>query len=136
MIFNGDTFFDIDIRKLGETHEESSSECTLAAPYIDNADRYGTLTTNTMGRIKDFAEKKPGSQGYINGGIYALKKTALSDFSVGTSFSFEEDYLTKYVDSHYFQCVKSERNYFIDIGIPDDYQKFKDDQHDLGSTRT
>ncbi|EAI8273641.1 D-glycero-D-manno-heptose 1-phosphate guanosyltransferase, partial [Campylobacter coli] len=61
-------------------------------------------------------------QGLINGGIYLLKKDIFDEFSLEKKFSFEE-FLQKNYRSLKIQ-TQIFNDYFIDIGVPQDYQKF------------
>ncbi|MBR4177401.1 MAG: hypothetical protein IKQ53_08375 [Bacteroidales bacterium] len=63
-----------------------------------------------------------GGLGTINGGIYMLNRSLLEEFPLGTPFSFEKDILQKkYNTEQFFAYVSSD--YFIDIGIPEDYRR-------------
>jgi D-glycero-alpha-D-manno-heptose 1-phosphate guanylyltransferase len=61
--------------------------------------------------------------GNINGGVYLIKKDIFDKFDLKESFSFEE-FLQNNISS---LDIKAEvfDNYFIDIGIPQDYEKAK-----------
>ncbi|MEO7767156.1 MAG: hypothetical protein ABIS01_07010, partial [Ferruginibacter sp.] len=76
--------------------------------------------------IMTFHEKKFCKKGYINGGIYALNVASFLKEALPGSFSFEKDYLEKYTGLKKF-CGTIHQNYFIDIGIPEDYLRFQED---------
>ena len=84
-------------------------------------DRYGIVKINENKEIIGFEEKKYHAKGYINGGIYCIKKDLLNKISKQT-FSFEKDYMEKYYLKDVIKAYFSD-NYFIDIGIPEDYLK-------------
>ncbi|EHD2721703.1 NTP transferase domain-containing protein [Campylobacter coli] len=117
-VLNGDTFFDIDLKKL----VLNSSKICIALKQMQNFDRYGTVNVNKQGFLTSFEEKIFKKQGLINGGIYLLKKDIFDEFSLGKKFSFEE-FLQKNYRSLKIQTQIFD-DYFIDIGIPQDYQKF------------
>lgn len=118
-IVNGDTFYDIDFRKMKKFHIENKSSLTLAVKEMKNFDRYGSLIIEDK-KIIRFEEKKPMLQGKINGGIYLIKKSILDEINE-ESFSFEKEIL----ENEKIQKFAYENNgYFIDIGIPEDYYKF------------
>ena len=54
--------------------------------------------------------------------VYLVNRKHLLDKDLPTKFSFEKDYLEAFVDEREFFAYKSEA-YFIDIGIPEDYNK-------------
>ena len=118
---NGDTFFDIDLLDFVNQSMKMDFACSIALHRIKQGNRYGEVIIGDNSIIK-FIEKKTVSNGLINGGIYLLNKTKFTQKSLGTSFSFETDYLEKYVNEGEFIGFE-QKGYFIDIGIPEDYRK-------------
>lgn len=116
-ILNGDTFFDIPLSSL----KNNTDDITVALKPMHNFDRYGTVQINA-GRITAFHEKKKCDEGLINGGVYYFKRSLFEKITTGEKFSFEKDVLEKYVDELSIRG-KIFDSYFIDIGIPEDYQK-------------
>ena len=121
-ILNGDTFFDIKLSSL----KNENSDISLALKPMFNFDRYGTVELNEEDRIISFNEKKQCDQGLINGGIYYFKKSLFDKIKTENKFSFEKDILEKHLLDLKIQG-KIFDNYFIDIGIPEDYEKAKID---------
>lgn len=58
----------------------------------------------------------------INGGIYALRTKTVTDASFPDKFSFEKEYLEKNTGTGKLFAMAFD-NYFIDIGIPEDYER-------------
>ncbi|EGM2418370.1 NTP transferase domain-containing protein, partial [Campylobacter coli] len=85
-VVNGDTFFDIDLKKL----VLNGSKICIALKQMQNFDRYGTVNVDEQGIVTSFEEKVFKKQGLINGGIYLLKKDIFDEFSLEKKFSFEE----------------------------------------------
>ncbi|MGN6165652.1 MAG: HAD-IIIA family hydrolase [Flavisolibacter sp.] len=126
LVANGDTLFKADVRSLFSFHLAHEAECTLALKPMQHFDRYGVVETNENGRIISFKEKKFYENGLINGGIYILNKEIFLQHSFDQKFSFEKDYLEKYFnDGNIYGSVQ--QDYFIDIGIPEDYNKAQAD---------
>lgn len=122
LILNGDTFFNIDPVELFENHLASQSQLTLALKTMHNFSRYGVVETDEDGRVLQFLEKQPREIGNINGGIYLANASLFETFDMPQAFSFETDFLEPFLDDlsvFAFEC----EGYFIDIGIPEDYQK-------------
>ncbi|EIU0863969.1 nucleotidyltransferase family protein [Campylobacter coli] len=117
-VLNGDTIFDIDLKKLFL----NNSKICIALKQMQNFDRYGTVNVDGQGIVTSFEEKVFKKQGLINGGIYLLKKDIFDEFSLEKKFSFEE-FLQKNYRSLKIQ-TQIFNDYFIDIGVPQDYQKF------------
>lgn len=124
-VLNGDTFFDINIQELGLQAKLTNSDVTVALKKMYEFDRYGSIKVNSHLKIIGFEEKKYQEIGFINGGIYCLKKNILSD-KREKKFSFEKDILEKSYN-HYKFYGKIFSDYFIDIGIPNDYFQAQND---------
>ncbi len=121
-ILNGDTLFPISLNNLYKFHIETGSEITLALKEIVNANRFGSVSLNEDKVITSFTEKSSAKNTSINGGIYVLNKEKFNLRSFSDKFSFEKDYLEKIVFEHCISGVVFNK-YFIDIGIPETYQK-------------
>jgi D-glycero-alpha-D-manno-heptose 1-phosphate guanylyltransferase len=129
LVLNGDTMFSIDVQKLAAAHISFGADCTLSLKPMQQFDRYGVVELNADASIASFKEKQFYEKGLINGGVYALQTSHFLQEQLPQKFSFEKDYLEKY-----FNQRKMYGNiqdvYFIDIGIPEDYQRaqteFKD----------
>ena len=121
IVLNGDTFFHVNLDELYGQHRLYPSSITLALKPMEDFDRYGNVVVNNN-LITAFEEKKHCERGLINGGIYVINR--LDDMFNGLPerFSFETDVLQP-------QCVKGnlygivQNGYFIDIGIPEDYER-------------
>lgn len=123
LIVNADTFFDVDLNEMFIFHQNCNSNCTFALKPLTNYDRYGTVEVDDNLKITKFVEKKVTEKGLINGGYIILNKQILVDkFNLNTSFSFEKDFIEIFFNEiNSYGYVSNE--YFIDIGIPDDYHK-------------
>jgi len=120
LILNGDTFFAVDLRKFFRFHYEKKANISIAAKKMDDLSRYGSFTFEDNFRITDFIEKKERKNGYINGGIYLIDKNSLPLDKVPEKFSFEKTILMEKVKELQIFAFPA-GNYFIDIGIPEDY---------------
>ncbi|MEC0227948.1 nucleotidyltransferase family protein [Paenibacillus alba] len=125
LILNGDSFFRIDLNGIIERHIDMAADVTIAVKAMYNFDRYGVISLE-KNRVVDFQEKKWTSNGYISGGLYIGKTSIFNGVTLPESFSFETDYLQKYVSSCTFMAYES-KEYFIDIGIPDDYRRAQEE---------
>lgn len=121
-VLNGDTFFKISMFKLALFHKMQGSDCTLSLKPMKNFSRYGVVEIRYDNSIKAFKEKSFYEEGLISGGTYAVNIQRFLSESLPRKFSFEQDYLEKYVKKReLFALVQDE--YFIDIGIPEDYER-------------
>lgn len=130
-IVNGDTRFDVDLNAMEQAHRRTGALLTVATKEMHDFDRYGTVETDETCRILAFREKQPCSRGYINGGIYFLKRDALEAVPQ-EKFSFETEYMEHFVDEGNFYAFPSD-GYFIDIGIPEDYARAQQEMLEGGA---
>jgi D-glycero-alpha-D-manno-heptose 1-phosphate guanylyltransferase len=126
LILNGDTIFKIDLPALVAVHEKNASACTLALKPMKEFERYGVVEINDEGLITRFREKKYYQEGLINGGVYLLNTGRFRQQKRPAIFSFEKDYLERcYTFMPMYACVQD--GYFIDIGIPEDFERAQTD---------
>jgi len=123
-ILNGDTFFDIDLKEFFAFHKEKHSVLSIALKPMKQFDRYGIVKIDNDNRIVSFEEKRYYQFGFINGGIYLLNKDFFLSFDLVDKFSFEKDFLEKYYKFYEFYGLPFD-SYFIDIGVPEDYERAK-----------
>jgi len=126
IVLNGDTFFEVDVEQLSSFHEEKKADCTLCLKEMKNTDRYGVVETDHEGRITSFKEKNYYEHSVINGGVYALNVASFLKEKFPEKFSFEKDYFEKFVHIKKMYGL-TQKGYFIDIGIPDDYSRAQND---------
>jgi len=126
-IFNGDTYFDVNLQRLDDFRKIKEADLTLAMRYEINPSRFGLLEFDNNNRIIKFFEKDHGiDEGYINGGVYIIRKEYLLRFGLPEKFSFEKDFLQQYYQTEEFYGMRC-FSYFRDIGVPEDYQKAIDE---------
>jgi len=125
-ILNGDTLFNIDLKEFFAFHKKKRSVLSIALKAMSQFDRYGNVKIDNNNRIVSFEEKGYYESGLINGGIYLLNKDFFMDLDWKDKFSFEKDFLEKYYKFYEFYGLPF-NSYFIDIGVPEDYEKAKRD---------
>ena len=126
-VVNGDTMFAVDLKAMAAFHQAKNAETTLALKKMTQFDRYGIVNLDDKDRILSFEEKQYREEGLINGGVYMISREPFLDRMLPGKCSFEKDYLEKYSAEHRFYGYVSDP-YFIDIGIPADFEKA---QHDF-----
>lgn len=127
LILNGDTFFRIGLKALADFHSQRHANCSLCLKPMQDFDRFGVVELAADDHVARFREKQYYHAGLINGGVYALEKTALEEWP--KVFSFEKDYLEAGVDRQLYGLVQD--RYFIDIGIPEDYRRIQNELNEL-----
>ena len=125
-VLNGDTMFRVPLQEMMEFHMQVQAATTVALKPMQDFDRYGVVKTDNTARITAFEEKKPQAEGLINGGVYIIDKDELAAKNLPEKFSFEKDYFEAFVqEGNMYGFVSTE--YFIDIGIPSDYEQAQKD---------
>jgi len=114
-------------------HSEQSEESVSAGPttsvnyfserYPKNqfTDAIANPTHTSALPITAFHEKQPCAEGLINGGVYAVDRSRLDLRALPEKFSFEKEVLEPLAAAGKLAGWVSDA-YFIDIGIPEDYQ--------------
>jgi len=126
LVVNGDTLFKAALKKASSFHLENNADCTLLLKPMQNFDRYGSVELDDDYAVKSFKEKRFFHTGDINAGIYILNVEQFIDQDFPEKFSFEKDYLEKhYAEKKIFGLI--EDRYFIDIGIPEDFQRAQEE---------
>lgn len=120
ILLNGDTFVEFDLHQLVTTTENPCKN-TILVKYLNQTHRYGTINFQDN-RLLSFNEKNKDQAGYINTGVYHLKKSIFDNFKVNQAFSFEQDFMSDPEVRDEFRVVTTTGK-FIDIGIPEDYQR-------------
>ncbi|MFA5793895.1 MAG: nucleotidyltransferase family protein [Candidatus Brocadiia bacterium] len=124
LILNGDTIFKCDINGLKQFHNDKKADMTIAVKEITDSDRYGIVELDGNNKIICFKEKAFYKKAHINGGVYLAGTGFLKRKMSGSpgKFSFEIDFLPGIIADNNIIGFAS-RNYFIDIGVPEDYHK-------------
>lgn len=130
-VLNGDTFFNVRYSEMLNLHKSTQSAVTVALKRMKKFDRYGVVDIEQpTSRILRFNEKQYCESGLINGGVYLINRHELDNFPM--KFSLEKDFFETAVRTSTLSGYISE-GYFIDIGIPEDYEcaqtDFKDEKY-------
>lgn len=120
LVFNGDTYLEANLK---EFISNSNSEISILSSFQEDCSRYGSLEIKNN-LILDFKEKnKERKNNYINAGCYFFNNIAFFDNKKIQKFSLEEEF-SIYLKKNKIGTYKY-NGIFIDIGIPDDYEKMK-----------
>jgi NDP-sugar pyrophosphorylase family protein len=126
IMLNGDTFFDVDLADLARFHHEVGADATLALAQVSNAQRFGAAHLDDAGRIIGFTEKDDEVRaGLINGGVYMLTREVLNLIPPGKMCSLEREVFPLLMARNLYG--RPYEGFFIDIGIPADYERLQAD---------
>lgn len=119
-VFNGDTYLDLNYSVFEGTAKTLQESCSaiIAIKQMHNFERYGSVLYG-QGKVTGFTEKKYCSSGFINAGVYKIKRDALE--TMPDVFSLETDYFESACENGLVGYVDCD-GLFIDIGVPKDYE--------------
>lgn len=117
LVTNADTWLSSGLKKVW-----SSKPPSIGIIKVQDTSRYGEVTF-LENKILSFKEKENSSQeGFINAGLSLLSPINFKN-QKKEIFSLERDFMPSLVNKKELNAVILNTN-FIDIGIPDDYQRF------------
>lgn len=119
-IINGDTYFQVDLKRLRSEAVKRGDVTAVAVKRMQNFSRYGRVDVSEAGCIVRFREKEYSRDGLINGGIYDMEKDTLDQYP--QAFSLENAYFPDAMKAGELIAVPF-NGLFIDIGIPRDYER-------------
>lgn len=127
VVLNGDTLFKVDYSLLADFYRRHNTRLAIILRQVSDISRYGAVQVDCSDRVSRFVEKNSaGGMGNINGGIYMMNCTLFDGYKPGDTFSFEKDIMQKrYLDEPFYAYPDSA--YFIDIGVPEDYNRLNDE---------
>jgi D-glycero-alpha-D-manno-heptose 1-phosphate guanylyltransferase len=119
LVMNGDSYIDVDLEAYLNWFRERERRAALVLTKAEDTSRYGTVCVDGD-RITAFEEKKACSGlGWINAGIYLLKRSLVSSIPAGKFYSLEHEFFPSLTGGElYGFCVERR---FIDIGTPEAY---------------
>ena len=120
VVLNGDSFADLDLKKMIRLHNKMKQPITMAVARTKDSGRSGQLGIN-KGIVTRFEEKGKQKEGFVNAGVYVFRKELLGSIPK-KKVSLEKEIFPKFLG----KIATFETNgYFIDIGVKKDYRRFK-----------
>ncbi len=129
-VTNGDSILQLDFEGMLRSHQAHGKTGTVALAHVLDTGRYGAVQTDELGRVIEFQEKSvAGSPGYINGGTYLFEPRVVELIAKQGPVSVERSVLPALCpdELYAYPC----HGYFIDIGIPQDYQRAQNELREL-----
>lgn len=124
-VLNGDSFIDVNLNALEKFNKDKvlqGAKISVVLKEMHDFDRYGTVDYSKPW-VNGFAEKKSTDRGFINTGVYIFSPSIFENIGLDSPFSFEKEVLEKQaVIPHHIAGLVCD-GIFIDIGIPQDYEK-------------
>ncbi len=131
LALNGDTLFALDYQAFLAWYRAAPAPMALALKKVANAQRYGTVAVSGD-RVTGFMEKGRAGPGLINAGVYIVQPAVFERFGLAGAFSLERDLLERQCAALSPRAFQSDA-YFIDIGVPEDYERAQKELAHAGS---
>jgi D-glycero-alpha-D-manno-heptose 1-phosphate guanylyltransferase len=123
-VFNGDTYLDLDLSAVAAMWPGDQTPIVVARS-VPDTERFGALEL-ANGRISHFLGSGQKGAGAVNAGCYLIPRNVFAVAGLPDAFSFEQDFLGRRPPMSLRVFLSNGQ--FIDIGVPEDYQRA---QHDL-----
>jgi len=120
-VLNGDTRVELDYAAFGQTVDSVGARLGVALAEVSDTARYGAVWLGGN-RVVGFSEKGRSGAGLINAGVYWMRRSLLDGCPASGAFSFEHDVLMPAVSREPVIGYTRTRG-FIDIGVPEDFQR-------------
>lgn len=122
LVMNGDSYCHCDISGFIISQAASGAYAGMVLAQVDDVARFGAVLTNNDSIVESFIEK--GGQagpGWINAGIYLLPADLVHKIAPDRQVSLEREVFPLLIAKGLFgyHCTGA----FIDIGVPEEYQR-------------
>jgi NDP-sugar pyrophosphorylase family protein len=124
LVMNGDSIAEADLSAFLHWFGDRTFDAAMAAVQVDDSHRFGKLICDCEDRVTAFVEKDgTAGPGWVNAGVYLLRRTALDIIPSGRMVSLEREVFIELagrgVDGGlgaWHHCSR-----MIDIGTPESY---------------
>jgi dTDP-glucose pyrophosphorylase len=128
IVMNGDIMTQMNFKHLLEFHHQHKAWATLCVREYQHTIPYGVVSIDNHQLIS--LEEKPQQQFYINAGIYVLDPCVLQFIPPRQSMDMPE-LLDQLISKKLPTAVFPIREYWLDIGRPDDFHQAHKDYREL-----
>jgi dTDP-glucose pyrophosphorylase len=129
LVINGDILTGVDIRRILAFHREQRAELTVAVREYDIQLPYGVIECD--GPVVRRLTEKPLQKLFVNAGIYLFEPSAWDLIPRGQRFDMT-DLIQRLLDTNRTVCSFPIREYWLDIGQLEDYEKAQEQIKELG----
>ncbi len=119
LVLNADSFVEFDVAAFIAFSKRDDADLSMVCIEVSDIGRFGAAQINDD-CLTGFSEKGGSGSGYINAGVYCIKRKhpAIALYDSTSKFSFESDILS---DRKNKVGVYKTKGLFFDIGTPDDF---------------
>jgi NDP-sugar pyrophosphorylase family protein len=122
-LLNGDTLCPVGLAKLARAHRDSGAAVTLTAVHQEEGAARGALELAADDRVTGFAEKGRPGPGWINAGVYRVRRSLFEGLPEGRAVSLERDLLPEWIARGLTVRAHRAAAPFLDIGTPGDWER-------------
>jgi D-glycero-alpha-D-manno-heptose 1-phosphate guanylyltransferase len=120
LVMNGDSFLETDLQHFWNWYRTNGADAALLLIHMNQTGRYGRVSLDSGDRVLSFSEKDPqGRPGWINGGIYFVRRHLIEAIPEGRPVSLEKEIFPSLIGQNLYGYPSQGR--FIDIGTPETY---------------
>ncbi len=116
LVINGDTLLDIEYSALVSEFRSRDAIAMVAAYRNQTQTVPSNLAIDAAGVVRQYEKRRP-TGGYVDAGVVAVRKSALSLIPDARASSFEEEAFQKLISDGQMLAWRTERPFF-DIGTP------------------
>ncbi len=122
LLLNGDSYVEMDFAALLEQHHRQKADVSLVLCRVDDTSRFGRVEVDADGRVVRFEEKrKDAGSGWINAGVYLLRRDVIDSIPPARAVSLERDVLPQWITTGCRVQAYQTTGRFLDIGTPESY---------------
>lgn len=127
IVVNGDTYLEIDIKKMISFHRQKKSLATIALAKVADVSQRGLVKMGENDKIELFVEKLTNLHiaGWVNAGVYILRREVLDLIAKNTPVSLEKELFPSLLVLGRPIYGFRTKGKFIDINTTADYQRAK-----------
>jgi len=120
LVMNGDSFVNVKFAVYIDWFFKNKCAAALLLANVSDTRRFGKVLVDENGRLVLFKEKGSNSgSGWINAGVYLIKKSLIETIPEGIPFSLEREFFPKMIGQGL--CGFQFEGDFIDIGTPKEF---------------
>ena len=118
-ILNGDILSAHDMRAQVALHQERDADATLHLIQVPDARPYGSVPTDSSGKILEFVEKSEAPPtNFINAGCYIFTRKLIDEIPADRVVSVERQTFPQLLTNGKVMMAYKSSSYWIDIGTP------------------
>ena len=123
LVLNGDVLTDLDVGALVDFHGQRNAEATIALQVVADPSRFGVVTTDNDGQVREFIEKPPmdaSPSNNINAGTYVVNPSVIDRIPDARPVSIEREIFPEMALAETLYAMKSD-TYWLDTGTPEQF---------------